>query len=188
MVLALLFFWPNNAEPTAVSAPVTTATSAAPTTSAPPIATTHAPEPVLEPIPEPIPIPEPAPESTIAPPPPPVQTPPPVVNKSVADEVIDIVNRYRAEAGCGPLEKNVDLTHYAEIHTQEQASKQTMKHSGGPYAENVAYGTIYDTPEKVMNGWMNSPGHRANILTCSFTQIGVGYVQDGPYWTQEFGG
>ena len=46
----------------------------------------------------------------------------------------------------------------------------------------------YATPEAVMNAWMNSPGHRANILNASYTQIGVGYVADGNYWTQEFTG
>jgi uncharacterized protein YkwD len=53
------------------------------------------------------------------------------------------------------------------------------------YGENVAYG--YATPEQVMNGWMNSPGHRANILNCSFKEIGVGLAQPGSYWTQDFG-
>ena len=50
--------------------------------------------------------------------------------------------------------------------------------------ENIAQG--YRTPEAVMNGWMNSSGHRANILNASYTQIGVGYVADGNYWTQMF--
>mgnify|MGYP000966070924 FL=1 len=50
--------------------------------------------------------------------------------------------------------------------------------------ENIAMG--YTTPEAVVTGWMNSPGHRANILNASFTQIGVGYVASGNYWTQEF--
>ena len=50
--------------------------------------------------------------------------------------------------------------------------------------ENIAIG--YATPEAVVNAWMNSPGHRANILNPSYTQLGVGYVADGSYWTQEF--
>jgi uncharacterized protein YkwD len=50
--------------------------------------------------------------------------------------------------------------------------------------ENIAYG--YRTPSDVVTGWMNSPGHRANILNGSFKQIGVGYVADGNYWTQMF--
>ena len=50
--------------------------------------------------------------------------------------------------------------------------------------ENIAMG--YSSAQKVMQGWMNSSGHRANILNPSFTQIGVGYVADGHYWTQQF--
>ena len=50
--------------------------------------------------------------------------------------------------------------------------------------ENIAMG--YATPQAVVNGWMNSPGHRANILNASFTRIGVGYVADGNHWTQMF--
>ena len=50
--------------------------------------------------------------------------------------------------------------------------------------ENIAMG--YGTPQAVVDGWMNSPGHRANILNANFTQIGVGYVADGNYWTQLF--
>lgn len=52
------------------------------------------------------------------------------------------------------------------------------------YGENIAQG--YRTPQAVVTGWMNSSGHRANILNASFTQIGVGYVADGNYWTQMF--
>ena len=50
--------------------------------------------------------------------------------------------------------------------------------------ENIAMG--YATPQAVVNGWMNSSGHRANILSASYTQIGVGYVAQGNYWTQLF--
>ena len=50
--------------------------------------------------------------------------------------------------------------------------------------ENIAKG--YQSPEAVVRGWMNSPGHRANILNSSYTHIGVGYVASGNYWTQMF--
>ena len=62
-----------------------------------------------------------------------------------------------------------------------------MKSFGISYrsaGENIAMG--YKTPEAVVDGWMNSSGHRANILNSSFTKIGVGYVKDGHYWTQIF--
>ena len=50
--------------------------------------------------------------------------------------------------------------------------------------ENIARGQ--KTPEAVVNAWMNSSGHRANILNASYTEIGVGYVAEGNYWTQMF--
>ena len=50
--------------------------------------------------------------------------------------------------------------------------------------EKIAKG--YPSPQAVVNGWMNSSGHRANILNASYTQIGVGYVAQGNYWTQMF--
>ena len=50
--------------------------------------------------------------------------------------------------------------------------------------ENIAMGQR--TPQEVVNAWMNSPGHRANILNGDFTHIGVGYVEQGNYWTQQF--
>ena len=52
--------------------------------------------------------------------------------------------------------------------------------------ENIAKG--YASPQAVVNGWMNSSGHRANILNVSYTQIGIGYVAQGNYWTQMFVG
>lgn len=55
------------------------------------------------------------------------------------------------------------------------------------YGENIARGQ--QTPESVMEGWMNSPGHRDNILNCAFKEIGVGVhdASGGPWWTQAFG-
>lgn len=64
---------------------------------------------------------------------------------------------------------------------------QMMKDFGITYrsaGENIARGQR--SPQAVVNAWMNSSGHRANILNASFTQIGVGYVADGNYWTQMF--
>ena len=52
--------------------------------------------------------------------------------------------------------------------------------------ENIAYGQR--TPQAVVNAWMNSSGHRANILNTSYKEIGVGYVASGHYWTQMFMG
>ncbi|WP_173055971.1 CAP domain-containing protein [Phytohabitans houttuyneae] len=123
-----------------------------------------------------------------------------------ADEnkVVDITNQERAAAGCGPVKVNTKLASAAGLHSEDQAEHNNMSHTGSdgssPWqrseragytnaiGENVAMG--YRTPAAVMDGWMNSPGHRANILNCSAKAIGVGlaYASDGsPYWTQMFG-
>ena len=62
-----------------------------------------------------------------------------------------------------------------------------IKNFGIPYraaAENIAKGQA--TPQAVVNAWMNSSGHRANILNSTYNKIGVGYVANGNYWTQMF--
>ena len=58
--------------------------------------------------------------------------------------------------------------------------------SGGGIGENIAAG--YGSPEAVMAGWMNSSGHRANILNCGYRLLGVGYAAQGNHWTQMFAG
>ena len=66
---------------------------------------------------------------------------------------------------------------------------EMMKSFGITYraaGENIARG--YRTPEAVVEAWMNSEGHRANILSAKYTKIGIGYVADGNYWTQMFTG
>ncbi|MBB4930335.1 uncharacterized protein YkwD [Lipingzhangella halophila] len=115
------------------------------------------------------------------------------------DAVVDLVNEERADAGCDPVSTNGALTRAAEKHSKDMAARDYMAHespdgttpaeraqSEGYDAwsgENVAAG--YDSPEAVMEGWMNSPGHRRNILNCDNTAIGVGEHQNR--WTQMFG-
>jgi uncharacterized protein YkwD len=120
------------------------------------------------------------------------------------DEVLTLTNRERADAGCGALRVDARLHAAARDHSEDQAAHNTMSHTGSdgstPWeraeragyteamAENVAMG--YRTAADVMNGWMNSAGHRANILNCEARAIGVGlaYSSNGtPYWTQLFG-
>ncbi|WP_328285689.1 CAP domain-containing protein [Streptomyces sp. GQFP] len=118
------------------------------------------------------------------------------------DRVLVLVNAERAEAGCAPLTENAKLTKAAQDHSQDMADHQNMSHTGSDgssmsdrlsrvgYAfrsagENVAAG--YTSPESVMDGWMNSAGHKANILNCGFKEIGIGLAQPGYYWTQDFG-
>ncbi len=114
--------------------------------------------------------------------------------------VIDLTNQARTTAGCGPLAHN-DLLHDAALaHSVDMSDNDYFDHFGldgsNPgdriaragydhrgWAENIAWG--YRSAEAVVDGWMNSPGHRSNILNCSFREIGVGYADR--YWTQKFG-
>jgi uncharacterized protein YkwD len=119
--------------------------------------------------------------------------------------VFDLVNQERAIQGKPLLRSDSRLTAAARAHSQDMAEQNYFSHTGAngsspgqriqaqgyawnAWGENIAYG--YATPEAVMNAWMNSPGHRANILNTLFCDIGVGYFQGGannrPYWTQDF--
>lgn len=129
--------------------------------------------------------------------------PPPAPAPSPVRQVVDLVNAERAARGLPAMAIDSRLELAAQRHSQDQAAMRRMSHTGSdgstfvqridrvgfPWrsaAENVAYG--YATPSSVMAAWMNSPGHRQNILS-SNTHIGVGlaYGSDGlPYWTQLF--
>jgi uncharacterized protein YkwD len=119
-------------------------------------------------------------------------------------EVLRIVNQERAKAGCGPLTANNQLANAAQGHSADMAANDYFSHTsrnGDQMAdrvdaagykwrslgENIAKGQ--QTPASVMQAWMNSSGHRANILNCGFRNIGVGLAFDGnsPVWTQNFG-
>ncbi|MEH1014489.1 CAP domain-containing protein [Micromonospora sp. CPCC 206060] len=122
---------------------------------------------------------------------------------SVEQQVVTLVNQERAKAGCGAVTINANLATAAQLHSDDQAARQQMSHTGSdgsdfvqrakragyqyPIGENVAMG--YETAAAVMEGWMNSPGHRANILNCDAKAIGVGVATGGGrlYWTQVFG-
>lgn len=119
-------------------------------------------------------------------------------------EVIRLVNVERNKAGCGALTGESRLHAAAQKHSDLQAEKETMSHQlpgepsmgdrvtaqgyrWGSVAENVAAG--YTTAASVMDGWMNSPGHKANILNCRYKHIGVGVKKSAKgtlYWTQNF--
>ncbi len=115
--------------------------------------------------------------------------------------VVELVNEIRAENGLSKLTLNTELSAVARLKSQDMKDKHYFSHTsptyGSPFdmmkqfgisyrtaGENIAYG--YSTPEAVVDGWMNSPGHRANILNSSYKEIGVGYVASGHYWTQMF--
>ncbi|MEO3817914.1 CAP domain-containing protein [Plantactinospora sp. B24E8] len=119
-------------------------------------------------------------------------------------QVLEIVNRERTANGCDPVVMNSQLAEAARLHSQDQGEHTNMSHTGSdgsdfverareagyasPIGENVAMG--YPTAAAVMDGWMNSSGHRANILNCDAKAMGVGVATgaDGRlYWTQVFG-
>jgi uncharacterized YkwD family protein/spore coat assembly protein SafA len=128
----------------------------------------------------------------------------PTVDSSVTGyeaEVIELVNEIRGEHGLSPLKSNWQLSRVARYKSQDMHDRKYFSHTSPTYGtpfkmikdfgisyrtagENIAKG--YRTPHEVVTGWMNSSGHRANILNSSYTQIGVGYVSDGHYWTQMF--
>ena len=118
-------------------------------------------------------------------------------------EVVRLVNEYRSNNGLKPLTADAKLSYAAGLKAQDMHDKKYFSHTsptyGSPFqmmkdlgityrsaGENIAMGQR--TPSEVMTAWMNSPGHRANILNSSYTKIGVGHVADGNYWTQEFTG
>lgn len=121
-----------------------------------------------------------------------------------AAEVVRLVNVARADAGCAPLRVDSRLTTAARLHSEDMAAQNYFSHTSldgrTPWqrmqaqgytagsGENIAAG--YSTPASVMTAWMNSSGHRANILNCSSKAIGVGIGKGGSYgtyWTQDFG-
>lgn len=128
----------------------------------------------------------------------------PLTDTAVIDyeaEVIRLVNEIRVEYGLGTLTTNWQLSRVARYKSQDMHDNHYFSHTSPTYGTpfqmiknfNISYRTAgeniakgYRTPQAVVDGWMNSEGHRANILNASFTQIGVGYVADGNYWTQMF--
>ena len=130
----------------------------------------------------------------------------PQLDSSVASyehEVVRLVNEIRQQNGLKPLTENWELSRVARYKSQDMLDNSYFAHNsptyGTPFQMMKAFGLSYRTageniakgyasPQAVVNGWMNSSGHRANILNVSYTQIGIGYVAQGNYWTQMFVG
>jgi uncharacterized YkwD family protein/spore coat assembly protein SafA len=124
--------------------------------------------------------------------------------KAQENEVIRLVNVERSKRGLPALAANWQVARVARYKSQDMINKNYFSHTsptyGSPFkmmetfgirfsaaGENIAYGQR--TPAAVMTAWMNSPGHRSNILSTSFSQIGVGLAKSSngtPYWTQMF--
>jgi len=137
---------------------------------------------------------------------PPKTTPttPPVSSSAFESQVVTLTNAQRVANGCRALRVDDRLVGAARAHSTDMVVRKFFSHTGsddsdfvaravragytGASGENIAWG--YRTPQAVVTGWMNSPGHRANILNCSSVATGVGVAleSDGsPYWTQDFG-
>lgn len=124
--------------------------------------------------------------------------------KNIENAVIQLVNQERTKDGLPPLTANWELSRVARYKSMDMRDNHYFSHTsplyGTPFTmiknfgisfsaagENIAAGQA--TPQSVVQAWMNSPGHRANILSKTYTQIGVGYAQGGSYqcyWSQMF--
>lgn len=178
---------PSSASPSPSSASPTPSASASPSPSR---SRTASPTPERAPKPRtPSSAPAPAPKASSAP--------------SVAEEVIALVNTERSKEGCSSVSGNSLLAKAASRHSADMVARDYFSHTSpdgtdpgtritavgyrwSTYGENIAKGQ--QTAEAVMDAWMNSDGHRANILNCAFKEIGIGREDSsgGPVWTQNF--
>ncbi|MFJ2392436.1 CAP domain-containing protein [Streptomyces sp. NPDC087843] len=181
------------------SAPPSTSEAAAPTATPSQEPVTTKPGKTAEPA-EPS-----APVSEVARPKAPVTTAPVTVTAEAAAEaeVLKLVNEERAKVGCTPVVGTSALTDLAQSFSEDMALRDFFDHTDpsglSPWdraakagitalgGENIARGQA--DAAAVMDAWMNSEGHRANILNCDFKTLGVGvhFGAGGPWWTQDFG-
>ncbi|MDG5470560.1 CAP domain-containing protein [Jeotgalibacillus sp. ET6] len=116
-------------------------------------------------------------------------------------QVVDLTNAERSKEGLPALELDTELSKVADDKSLDMQQNQYFSHTspthGSPFDMMKAYGIEYSSageniamgqrsPEEVVQAWMNSEGHRKNIMSSSFTHIGVGHVEEGNYWTQMF--
>ncbi len=135
---------------------------------------------------------------------------PPTINPLI-EEVVALTNSYRSQHGLQLLTLNMNLSESAQVHSEDMALSDFFSHTGSNgtrvsdrtksagyqssyVGENIAAG--YITAEEVVRGWMNSPGHRENILNPNYKEVGIGYhylandtgeINYNTYWTQDFG-
>lgn len=136
-----------------------------------------------------------------------------LTDQTLINEQLALINAERAMAGCAPLVLNAQLSTAAQGHSEDMAARDYFSHTSldgtspaervtragynwSMMGENIAAGQI--TVAEVMNSWMKSEGHRANILNCGYSEVGIGHAYQasdsfpGPYgyrhyWTQNFG-
>ena len=122
-------------------------------------------------------------------------------SSSQAQEILALVNQERAASGLKALTLHEGAQAVARLKAEDMAENGYFSHTSPTYgsafdmlsARGIAYTSAGEniaagqkTASSVMNSWMNSSGHRTNILNANFTHIGVGYVSGGNYWTQMF--
>ncbi|TXK84331.1 hypothetical protein FU659_09515 [Paenibacillus sp. N3.4] len=118
-----------------------------------------------------------------------------------AQQVLDLVNQERSKAGLSSLSMSGELSKMAMVKAKDMSNNNYFDHNspthGSPFDMMNEFGITYNsageniakgqsTPTQVMNDWMNSPGHKANILNSSYTHIGIAYYNSE--WVQEFTG
>ncbi|MGX1194254.1 CAP domain-containing protein [Metabacillus sp. SLBN-84] len=116
-------------------------------------------------------------------------------------KVVELTNAEREKQGLKPLQLDEELSKVAKEKSKDMQSKNYFDHNsptyGSPFDMMKKFGVEYTTageniakgqasPEEVVQAWMNSEGHRKNIMNADFTHIGVGHVEEGNYWTQMF--
>ncbi|MGM9968443.1 MAG: CAP domain-containing protein [Rummeliibacillus sp.] len=116
-------------------------------------------------------------------------------------QVITLTNAERAKEGLPALQADTTLMKSARAKSDDMAKNNYFSHTsptyGSPFDQMKSFGISYKaaaeniaqgqkTPQEVVQAWMNSSGHRANIMNGSYTHIGVGYSANGNYWTQQF--
>jgi uncharacterized protein YkwD len=115
--------------------------------------------------------------------------------------ILKKTNKIRLSHGCPRLKLRPKLNQAAQRHARDMSRQHYFSHTSAngtswitrirrtgwtePGGENIARG--YDNARAVTSAWMNSPGHRRNILNCQFRNLGVGFVRSGHYWVQDFG-
>jgi uncharacterized protein YkwD len=123
------------------------------------------------------------------------------VPPSDVTQILAVVNATRRQSGCGQLVLDPRLRRAATEHTADMAASGQLSHTGsdgstptqraaahgyrGPVGENIARG--YANTLAVMQAWLGSEGHHANIVNCDFRSLGVGHLADGGWWTMVFG-
>jgi uncharacterized protein YkwD len=171
--------------PTSGSTTSSSATSSTPSSTKPTSSSSQTSE---QPAPPPPPSPQTSPKAPGAP------------NTGEAAKVVQLVNQFRAGM-CDALTVDGRLTNAAQGHSTDMSQRKYFEHTTpegvtfaqriktagypSPGAENIAQGQR--SAEQVMQSWMQSPGHRTNIMNCDYTTIGVAVDTNGWYWTQDFG-